>query len=347
MDTVKVILWGLGAMGSGMARDIVQNKQGIEIVGAIGQNPQKIGKDLGDVLGLDRKLGVIISKNPAEVLNNIQADIVLHSTQSFTKDVFPEIKLIVESGKNVITIAEEMSAPQAETPDLAKELDALAQKHNVTILGTGVNPDFVLDTLILTLTGACQIVNKIWAARINDLSPFGPTVMKTQGVGSTVEEFKKGIEEGTIVGHIGFRQSAYLIAKSLGWELDGIIESREPIITNVYRETVHVKVQPGMVAGCRHVARGFYKGQEIITLEHPQQIHPELEGIKTGDYITIEGTPTIKFADEQEIPGGIGTMATAVNMIPQVINARAGLLSMPELPVITALMGDVRKLVKR
>jgi 4-hydroxy-tetrahydrodipicolinate reductase len=347
MDTVKVILWGLGAMGSGMARDIVQNKQGIEIVGAIGQNPQKIGKDLGDVLGLDRKLGVIISKNPAEVLNNIQADIVLHSTQSFTKDVFPEIKLIVESGKNVITIAEEMSAPQAETPDLAKELDALAQKHNVTILGTGVNPGFVLDTLILTLTGACQIVNKIWAARINDLSPFGPTVMKTQGVGSTVEEFKKGIEEGTIVGHIGFRQSAYLIAKSLGWELDGIIESREPIITNVYRETVHVKVQPGMVAGCRHVARGFYKGQEIITLEHPQQIHPELEGIKTGDYITIEGTPTIKFADEQEIPGGIGTMATAVNMIPQVINARAGLLSMPELPVITALMGDVRKLVKR
>ena len=102
-----------------------------------------------------------------------------------------------------------------------------------------------------------------------------------------------------------------------------------------------------MVVGCRHVARGFFKGQEIITLEHPQQIHPELEEIKTGDYITIEGTPTIKFSDEQEIPGGIGTMATAVNMIPQVINARAGLLTMPELPVITALMGDVRNLVKR
>ncbi|MBP2658828.1 MAG: dihydrodipicolinate reductase [Firmicutes bacterium] len=54
METVKVILWGLGAMGSGMVRDIVQNKKGIEIVGAIGQNPQKIGKDLGDVLGLEK-----------------------------------------------------------------------------------------------------------------------------------------------------------------------------------------------------------------------------------------------------------------------------------------------------
>lgn len=347
METVKVILWGLGAMGSGMAKDIVENKKGIEIVGAIGQNPQKIGKDLGEVLGLNKKLGITISKNPAEILHSTKADVVLHSTQSFTKDVFPEIKLIVESGKNVITIAEEMSAPQVETPDLANEMDALAKKHNVTILGTGVNPGFVLDTLILTLTGACQVISKIWAARINDLSPFGPTVMKTQGVGTTVEEFHKGVENGTIVGHIGFQQSMYLIAKSLGWELDKVVESREPIITKVYRETPHVQVQPGMVAGCRHVARGFYNDQEIITLEHPQQIHPELEGIKTGDYITIEGTPTIKFADEQEIPGGIGTMATAVNMIPQVINAKTGLLTMPELPVITALMGDVRKLVKR
>lgn len=347
METVKVILWGLGAMGSGMARDIVQNKKGIEIVGAIGRNPQKIGKELGDALGIEKKLGVIISKSPEEVLNNTKADVVLLSTHSLTKEVFPEIKLIVESGKNVITIAEEMAAPQVETPDLAEEMDALAKKHQVTILGTGVNPGFVLDTLILTLTGACQVVSKIWAARINDLSPFGPTVMKSQGVGTTLAEFNQGVAAGTIVGHIGFQQSIYLIANSLGWKLDEVVESREPIITRVYRETPHVQVQPGMVAGCRHIARGFYHGQEIITLEHPQQIHPELEGIKTGDYITIEGTPTIKFADEQEIPGGIGTMATAVNMIPQVINARPGLLTMPELPVITALMGDVRKLVKK
>lgn len=347
MENVKVILWGLGSMGSGIATDIVTNKQGIEIVGAIGQNPAKIGKDLGEVLGLNRKLGVIISDKPEQVLANNKADIVLHSTQSFTKDVFPELALIVNSGKNVITIAEEMSAPQVETPDLADELDKLAKKNNVTILGTGINPGFVLDTLILTMTGACQIVNKIWASRVNDLSPFGPTVMKTQGVGTTVAEFQAGVKSGAIVGHIGFRQSIYMIAKSLGWKLDNIVETREPIITNVYRETPHVKVQPGMVAGCCHIAKGYKNGLEIITLEHPQQIHPELEGVKTGDYIVVEGTPTIKFADEQEIPGGIGTMAAAVNMIPQVINARAGLLSMPELPVISALMGDVRQLITR
>lgn len=346
MKSVKVILWGLGAMGGGMARDIVQNKKGIEIVGAIGTNPAKLGKDLGDVLEVGRKLGVIVSGDAAEVLKT-PADIVLHSTDSFVKNVFPQLKLIVENKKNVVTIAEQMAAAQATEPELAKQLDDLAKANGVTILGTGVNPGFVLDTLIVTLTGGCQVVNKIWAARVNDLSPFGPTVMKTQGVGTTVEEFKKGVAAGNIVGHIGFQESIWLIARSLGWKLDKIEESREPIVTEVPRETPHVKVKAGDVAGCRHIARGYVNGKEIITLEHPQQIHPHLGNVKTGDFIHIDGTPSMKWNDEAEIPGGIGTMATAVNMIPQTINARPGLVNMLDLPVMSALMGDVSEKIKR
>ena len=101
-----------------------------------------------------------------------------------------------------------------------------------------------------------------------------------------------------------------------------------------------------MVAGCRHVARGFSKGKELILLEHPQQIHPHLEDIKTGDYITIQGTPTIKFSDEQEIPGGIGTMAAAVNMIPQVVSATPGLKTMADLPMIHGWVGDMSRGIK-
>ena len=191
------------------------------------------------------------------------------------------------------------------------------------------------------------MLNKLWAARINELSPVGPTVMKTQGVGSTVEEFKKGVAEGTIVGHIGFQESILMIATSLGWKLDKIEETREPIVTEVPRETPHVKVKAGDVASCRHIARGYIGGKEIITLEHPQQIRPHLGGVKTGDYITIDGTPELKWSDASEIPGGIGTMATAVNMVPQVINAAPGLKGMLDLPVISALMGDVREKIKR
>lgn len=341
MTKIKVILWGIGAMGGGMAKDILTNKQGIQIVGAIGQNPIQFDRDLGDVLDL-APCGIKVSANPEEVLA-LEADVVLVATTSLAKDVFPQIKQILEAKKNVITIAEEMSAPHAQSPDLAAEIDQLAKMNGVTVLGTGVNPGFVLDTLILTLTGVCQRIDRVEAARVNDLSPFGPTVMQTQGVGTTVEEFQKGVDDGTIVGHIGFQESIYLIATALGWEIDQVEETREPIVTKVYRETPHVKVEPGMVAGCRHIARGYSKGKELISLEHPQQIHPHLEGNKTGDYITIHGTPTIKFSDEQEIPGGIGTMAIAVNMIPQVIAAKPGLKTMVDLPMPHGWMGCMAK----
>ncbi len=329
MDEIKIISWGLGAMGAGIAKTIA-TKKGIRVVGAIDNHQAKIAKDLGEVIGTN-KTGVIIEDEFD--FSKSEADLVLLATSSFTKEVYPFIEKILNAGLNVITIAEEMAYPWAQNKELAGEIDKLAIKNNVSVLGTGINPGFVLDTLILTMTGACLDVEKIMASRINDLSPFGPTVMKTQGVGITPEEFKKGIDAGTIVGHIGFPESIHMIADSLGWKLDSIEETREAIISETYRETPHVKVEPGMVAGCKHIAYGIVNGEKVITLEHPQQIHPGKEKIETGDYIKIIGDPDINLGITPEILGGKGTQAIAVNMIPTVVNAKAGLLTMKELPI--------------
>ncbi|MCF6097369.1 NADP-binding protein [Thermovorax subterraneus] len=344
MKNIKVIVWGLGAMGGGMARMILQ-KKGMEIVGAIASRQEKAGKDLGEVLNLGSKVGVTVTAEPEKALKE-PANIVLLATSSFTGEVYPQLKMIIESGKNVITIAEEMAYPAYREPEMAREIDKLAKDHNVTVLGTGINPGFVLDTLIIALSCVCMDVKKITARRINDLSPFGTTVMRTQGVGTTVEEFHKGLEEGTIVGHIGFPESISLISEALGLEIDEIKQIREPIVSKVYRETPYAKVQPGMVAGCKHIGIGLRKGEPVIVLEHPQQIRPELENVETGDYIEIEGTPNIKLSIKPELPGGIGTIAIAVNMIPKVIEAKPGLVTMKDLPVPAAIMGDVRKLLK-
>ncbi|HHY70794.1 MAG TPA: NADP-binding protein, partial [Thermoanaerobacterales bacterium] len=228
----------------------------------------------------------------------------------------------------------------------SEEIDRLAKEYRVTVLGTGINPGFVLDTLIIALSGVCMDVKKITARRINDLSPFGTTVMRSQGVGTTVEDFKKGLENNSIVGHIGFNESITLISRALGLEVDEIKHIREPIISKTYRETPYVKVKPGMVAGCRHIAIGQHKGEPVIVLEHPQQIRPELENVETGDYVNIKGTPDVNLAIKPELPGGIGTIAIAVNMIPQVITAKPGLVTMKDLPVPTALIGDVRELIQ-
>ncbi len=329
MSDIKVVSWGLGAMGAGIAK-LVNSKKDMKLVGAIDKDPAKIGKDLGEIINSD-DLGV-------EVVDEFdyskdKADLAVIATSSFTEVVFPMIKKAVEAGLNVVTIAEEMAYPQAQNPELAKKIDNLAKENGVSVLGTGINPGFVLDTLILAMTGVCLDVEKIEASRINDLSPFGPTVMETQGVGTTPEEFEKGIEDGSIVGHIGFQESVKMIADSLELELDEIKETREAIISETHRETPHVTVEPGMVAGCKHIAYGMKDGEEVIVLEHPQQIHPEKEDVDTGDYINIIGDPDVNLSIKPEIPGGKGTQAVAVNMIPPVVEAKEGLVSMKDLRV--------------
>lgn len=346
MDKIKVILWGIGNMGGGMAKMILE-KEGFEIVGGIIRNPKKDGMDLGDYLEIGRKLNVKVSTDAKKVLEETKADVVLLSIDSFVEGVFEPIKLIVSNKMNVITIAEEMAYPYKVAPYMSKEMDRLAKENGVTILGTGVNPGFVLDTLIITLTAACRSVKKIRAARINDLSPFGKTVMVEQGVGTTPEQFMKGIEDGSIYGHVGFEESIPMIADALGIEIDEVKQTREPIISKVHRETKDVVVEPGMVAGCRHCGYGLKNGEPVIILEHPQQIHPELENIETGDYIWIEGDPNINLCIKPETPGGIGTIATAVNMIPHVINAEPGLVTMKDLPIPHVFMDDVRNHIKR
>lgn len=343
MGKARIISWGLGAMGQGMAR-LILTKEGLELVGAIEKDQKKIGQDVGQFLN-QSNIGVTIKASLSEVLADQKADLLLIATGSFTKEVFPQIKEGIQAGLNVLTIAEEMAYPEAQTADLASEINSLAKAKGVTVLGTGINPGFVLDTLILALTGVCLDVKAIKAARINDLSPFGPTVMRTQGVGTTPAQFAAGLESGDIVGHIGFQESIAMIAQRMGWELDEIEESREPIISNVYRETPHVKVEKGNVAGCRHVAYGKKNGEVLVSLEHPQQIHPHLEGVETGDYIEIIGDPHVKMAISPEIPGGKGTMACAVNMIPAVIKAEPGLVHMSDLPVPAYIAKDLKSLV--
>lgn len=339
MKRFRVVQWGLGAMGSGMAR-LMLEKEGLELVGGIDMRPDYVGKDLGEVLGAGRKLGVAVTNDPASVLDRAKVDLVVIATTSWTKEQMPDLKKILSAGINCISIAEEMSAPEAQSPALAAEIDALAKANGVSILGTGVNPGFVLDLLVVALSGVCHKVERIEASRVNDLSPYGPTVMKTQGVGTTPEQFAAGVADGSIVGHVGFPESIRMISEALGLGVTRIEESREPIVSKAYRETPHVKVQPGMVAGCAHVAVGYANDKPVVKLVHPQQIHPHLEGQGTGDYINVYGKPEIHLSTGPEIAGGIATMGVAVNMIPHVVAATPGLKSMCDLPVPAALMGE-------
>ena len=344
---VKVAIWGFGAMGSGMA-EVLLRKKGVDVVGVCDIHPDRVGKSMFEVLGMpkgDRK-DVVIKSDITKVIKKESADVVLLCTDSFTAKTFDKIKLIVELGINVISTAEEMSYPKAKEPKLAEKINKLAKANGVSVLGTGINPGLMMDLLAILMTGACTDVEYVKAERVNSLSPFGPAVMEEQGVGITLDEFNKQSAAGHLAGHVGFNESVNMICDAIGWKLDKAVEqTMAPIVSTVHRKTKYAEVLPGNVAGCTMKGYGYVDGKLAVEMIHPQQIEPELEGTDTGDYVVIKGTPNVNLSNKPEIPGGIGTIAMCINMIPHVINARPGLHTMIDLPVPRAIMGDMRELI--
>lgn len=344
MKEVKVIIWGLGAMGSGMA-EMLLKKKGVEIVGAVGRGA-KVGKSMYDFLSVERgNRPEVIIGTPEDVITEKAADVVLCCTDSFTKTAFDRLKFVLEKKINVVSSAEEMAYPQAQSPELAAKLDEIAKENGVSILGTGINPGLIMDLLVVVMTGCCEEVEHIVSRRVNSLSPFGPAVMEEQGIGITVDEFVNGVKTGKLSGHVGFHESINMIADAIGWKVDKVTQSMDPIVTDVDRKSTYGFAKAGDVAGCAMKGFGYVDGELKIEMDHPQQIEPEQVGVNTGDYVIIKGTPNINMVNSPEVPGGIGTIAMCVNMIPHVINARPGLQTMLTLPVPRAIMGDMRDMI--
>lgn len=341
MKNVKVIIWGMGAMGSGIA-SMLMKKKGIDIVGAIDIGT-KIGQPIFDVLGesYEGKENIAIG-TVEDTIKEKAADIVLICTDSFTSKVFDKIKLIAENKMNVITTAEEMAYPKAQSPELAKKIDELAKTNGISVLGTGINPGLIMDTLVLVMSAACEDINYITSRRVNSLSPFGKAVMEEQGIGISVAEFVKGKEEGTLAGHVGFSESIMMISDALGLGIDEIEQDMDAIVTEVDRIAPHGSAKAGEVAGVSMKAFGKKEGKTLIEMDHPQQIEPEQVGVQTGDYVIIDGNPQINMIGSPEVEGGVGTIAMCVNMIPQTINAAPGLVTMIDLPLPHAVLGDFR-----
>lgn len=340
-ENVRVIIWGLGAMGGGMAKMLLK-KKGVDIVGVFNRR-SNLGENMYDVLGVEQgdRPDLIIQKIE-DGLKPGMADVCLLGTDSHTRGAFDKIKLLCENKINVISTAEEMAYPQAQEPELAAEIDRLAKENGVTVLGTGINPGLIMDLLVLIFTGCMESVEHVLSRRVNSLSPFGKTVMEEQGIGLTVEEFNNKKAQGNLSGHVGFPESIQMIADGIGWKVDRVEQQMEPIVTEVDRKSPYGFAKAGDVAGVAMTAQGYVNGEKLIEMEHPQQIEPEMAGVTTGDYVIIKGTPPINALNSPEVDGGIGTIAMCVNMIPQVINASPGLKTMLDLPVPRAIMGDMR-----
>jgi hypothetical protein len=339
---VRVTLYGVGVIGSLVAKFLL-DKKGVEIVGAVDVAKDKVGRDLGDIIGVNKPLGIVISNDADVALSQTKPDIAVHTTSSFVGKVYPQIEEIVKHGVNVVSTCEELSYPYLSSPKLARELDEIAKKHDATILGTGINPGFLMDTLVIALTAPCQKIEQIKVVRVMNAATRRVPFQKKIGAGLAVTEFKDKMRNKIISGHVGLEQSIAMIANALAWELEKIqIDLAQPVVAEKEVRSEAISVAAGRVVGLRQCGFGIMNKNRAISLEFEAYIGAEEE----YDAITIEGVPPIREKISPCIHGDIGTTAMICNAIPKVINAEAGLLTMKDLPVPSAAVEDMRKYVK-
>ena len=328
-ENVKVVQFGCGPVGCGIVRLVLQ-KPSLKIVGAI--DLDNLSQDLGEVAGCGRKIGVLISKDVETVLGQTRPDVVLHATGSDLEIVYPQLERILSAGANVISTCEELSYPYRQRARLADRLDKLAKEKGVTVLATGVNPGFLMDTWPLFMTGICQDVKRIKAVRIQDASPRRVPFQKKIGVGRTVAEFEELVAEGTLR-HVGLTESIAMIAAGLGWELDDITETIVPVIADAEVQSSFVTVKPGQAAGVKQVGYGWKDGKEVIILDFAAYIGAE----ESLDAVYITGVPNMEVVIKGGTHGDIATAAIVINAVSRVIDAPSGLITMKDLPVVSAL----------
>jgi len=327
-DNIRVIQYGLGPIGSAMARQVVA-REGLELIGGVDIDPAKIGQDAGQIIGLNRSLGFPVSEKLEQVLERMDADVVLHTTSSYFEMFKPQIINILEAGLDVVSTAEELSFPWLAHRDEAAEINALATRAGTTVLGTGVNPGFIMDSLPLCLTAICNQVDRVDVTRVINASlRRGPFQAKI-GSGLTVDEFETRMAASRM-GHVGLPESMHMVFDTLGKKLARYEDSVEPVVAERPIKTDFFEVQPGQVRGLKQVARGYTEAGEFMTLT----FLAALDAGDDGDTIRITGQPNLE-VNLKGTNGDIATVAIAVNAIRRVKEAAPGLLTMPDLPIVT------------
>ncbi len=330
-QSFKVVQYGIGPIGQSCLRTILTKNNHIKLVGAIDIDPNRVGKDVSEILGLDAPVGVQVSADAEEVLSRTKPDVVVHTTSSFLARMYDQLVLCAKHGANVISSTEELSYPFDRHPEIAKELDLVARENGVTILGTGVNPGYAMDALALMATGVCNEVRSITINREVDAGLRRLPLQQKVGAGITAEQFAEKKATG-MFGHIGLVESIRLIADGLDWSIDRIEEHLDPVISPREVITPFLTVKEGSVAGIHHHAYAYDGEELLLTLDLKMFVGAE----DPRDAVKVDGDPPMDLVVRGGIFGDTATVATLINGIPQTFHAQPGLQTVKDVPLVRA-----------
>jgi 2,4-diaminopentanoate dehydrogenase len=333
-NPIKVLHVGLGPIGAAIARQVAARK-GFKIVGGVDIDPSKVGRDVGEVAGIGRALKIKVSPDARKAIASSKPDVVVLSTSSSMRGVLPQMETILKSRVPIVSTTEELAYPTKANMRYARVIHELAKKARVAVLGTGVNPGFVMDTLPIALTGVCESVEAVRVDRIQDARIRRLPFQQKIGAGLTRDQFQRKVDDGS-VRHVGLAESVSMIADALGWKLDRITDDIQPRIATETVASEYLAVDPGYVCGIVQDGIGYRNGRPIVTLH----MEAYLGAPESYDAVEITGTPLLKMKIAGGVHGDIATASIVVNSLPKILEAAPGLHTMRDLPIPSFFGGE-------
>ncbi|HXH25840.1 MAG TPA: hypothetical protein VNI78_11355 [Vicinamibacterales bacterium] len=322
---IRVLHVGLGPIGAAAARQVA-SRRGFQIVGAVDVDPHKVGRDVGDVIELGRRLRMTVQSEIGRTIRAAKPDVALFCTSSSLRAVAPYFEEALRHRVPIVTTTEEAAYPAPHNRRLVRRLDEAARKAKVAILGTGVNPGFTMDALPIALSAVCERVDRIEVIRVQDARVRRLPFQQKIGAGLTVEQFRRKVEDGS-VRHVGFAESIQMIADAMGWTLDRVVDDVAPKIAEQTVASELLAVDPGYVCGVVQTGTGYVDGQPRIAL----RLEAYLGAPESYDAVLIEGVPRLASKIEGGVHGDLATASIAVNSIPAVLAAEPGFRTMRDM----------------
>jgi 4-hydroxy-tetrahydrodipicolinate reductase len=327
------MLVGLGPIGAAVARQLAVRK-GFRIVAAVDIDPHKVGRDVGEIAEIGKPLRVKITDNARRAARAAKPDVAVLCTFSSLESVMPQVEELLKLRLPIVSTTEELAYPAARNRRLAKQIDQMARKAKVAVLGTGVNPGFTMDALPIALTAVCEQVTRIEVRRVQDARMRRLPFQQKIGAGLTPQQFAQQVASG-LVRHVGFAESIEMIADAMGWPLTRVTDEVRPWMAEEEVHSELLAVDPGYVAGISQEGIG-YVGDEV-------KIHLQLDAYlgapESFDSVLIDGSPRIYSKVQGGIHGDIATASMTVNSISRVITAAPGLRTMRDMPLPSFFAG--------
>jgi 4-hydroxy-tetrahydrodipicolinate reductase len=324
----------MGPIGVSCAR-AVQADSGMQLAGLVDLDPAKLGKAADELVASERGkpgAGPKVVASISEALASARADVAIVTTTSKFDKILPTLHELMAAKLHVVSSCEEMSWPSYLYPELAAQIDGEAKKAGVALLGTGVNPGFVMDFLPVVLSSMVTKVTAVKAIRRVDAGTRRQPLQKKVGATLSVQQFNALKAEGKI-GHMGIAESVALLATGLGRTVKtgSVRVGLEPLVADREIPSLLGPIQPGQVRGMRNTAHWSGEGLsiELDLVMAVGERDPQ-------DTIELAGPVPLKLTIPGGTPGDTATVAALVNFARVLPNVPPGLKTMLDMPVAGA-----------